>query len=162
MRPALFALLPFVGACHGMSSNIDADQGTYNCATETRADTWQIPLEKKGELAMLDFQLVSATPAPPARGDNTWILQVNVMANGVAGAPMQGASIVATPYMPDHQHGTPKVVNITAMSTAGQYQLEPVNMWMPGLWQTTIQVTPGTTSSGGASDTVVYSICIPD
>jgi len=156
-RWTLFAI-PMVAACHTSMSNVDADNGNYNCAAETRADVWQIPLVKKGEQTAMQFSLVDAMPAPPIRGDNTWTLQINQMAGGVVGAPMTGASLIATPYMPDHMHGTPKVVNITAMPTAGQYQLSPVNMWMPGLWQTTINAS----AAGGPSDTVVYSICIPD
>ncbi len=151
-------LVPVVAACHTSMSNVDADNGTYNCAAETRADVWQIPLVKNGEQNALQFSLVDATPAPPARGDNTWTLQINQMANGVVGAPMSNATLTATPYMPDHMHGTPKVVAITPMPTAGQYQLSPVNMWMPGLWQTTITAS----ATGGPADTVVYSICIPD
>jgi hypothetical protein len=157
MRRALL-VLPFVAACHTSMSNVDADNGTYNCAAETRADVWQIPLVKLGEQNALQFQLVDAMPAPPIRGDNTWTLQINQMAGGVVGSPMTGASLIATPYMPDHMHGTPKVVNIAAMPIAGQYQLSPVNMWMPGLWQTTINAS----STGGPADTVVFSICIPD
>jgi hypothetical protein len=147
-----FALLGACATDHGMSGD---DTGSYNCATETRADTFSVPLEKMGAAGVLDFKLLSAVPAPPARGDNTWTLQVNSMSGGSVGAPLTGAVMTATPYMPDHLHGSPIEVVITPSPTAGQYQLSPVNMWMPGLWETTIQVS----DPGG--DQVVYRFCIP-
>ena len=149
------AVVSLLAACGGHGSSSDADDGTYNCATETRADTFVVGLEKHGTAGTLDFKLMSATPAPPARGDNTWILQINQMAAGVVGTPVTGAGMTVEPFMPDHQHGTPVTVHVVEMPTAGQYQLMPVNLWMPGLWQTTITVNQG------GSDKVVYSFCIP-
>lgn len=133
------------------------DSGSYNCATETRADTFVAGLEKPGVGGALDFQLMSADPAPPQRGDNTWVLKVSALAGGVVGNPVAGAVMTVTPFMPDHQHGTPITVQIQPMTEVGQYKLTPVNLWMPGLWETTINVTSG----GGATDKVVYKFCIP-
>src|SRR5574337_456380 len=86
-------VISLLAACGGSGSSSDADDGTYNCATETRADTFVVGLEKHGDAATLDFKLMSATPAPPARGDNTWILQINQMASGVVGSPVTGATM---------------------------------------------------------------------
>lgn len=158
MRQSLIALLGLValtGACMNNTTTGD-DDASYNCATETRADTFVVGLEKVGDSAALDFKLMTADPAPPARGDNTWIVQVNAMTSGVVGSPITGASMTVTPFMPDHQHGTPVDVKVMAMPDAGQYQLSPVNMWMPGLWETTITAT-----SAAGTDTVVYRFCIP-
>jgi hypothetical protein len=138
-----------LGACSG---NTMADDTTYDCAMETRADTFVVGLEKLGNAGLLDFKLMDATPAPPARDDNTWVIEIDM----AGGAPVSGAAMVAVPFMPDHQHGTPIAVHITPEATPGQYKLTPVNLWMPGLWETTIQATAGTTS-----DTVVYRFCIP-
>lgn len=33
--------------------------------------------------------------------------------------------------------------------------MEPVNLWMPGVWETTIRATAGTTT-----DSAVYKFCI--
>jgi hypothetical protein len=133
------------------------DQAPYNCAAETRADTFFAGMHKAGAAQALDFKLMSADPAPPARGDNTWELQVSAMSAGTVGSGVTGASLSVTPFMPDHQHGTPIQVEITDKGN-GMYELTPVNLWMPGLWQTTIQAS----SANGASDAVVYSFCIPE
>jgi len=155
----LVAVLPAVALGCGGSGNAgpDADITTYDCAADTRAQTYVAGLEVKGESGKLDFKLMDADPAPPARGNNTWTLQIDAMSNNVVGSGVAGATMVATPFMPDHGHGTPIKVEITDQG-GGMYQLTPVNLWMPGYWETTLTVT---TSSAGA-DTAVYKFCLPD
>jgi len=150
IAPALLA-----AAC-GTSNTGDDQLGPYNCAAETRADTFVVGLDKVGDASKLDFKLMTADPAPPTRGDNTWELQVSAMAAGVVGNGVAGAQLTATPFMPDHQHGSPVQVAITDMGS-GKYELAPVNLWMPGLWETTVQVT-----SGATSDQAVFRFCIPE
>ncbi|HWO21717.1 MAG TPA: FixH family protein [Kofleriaceae bacterium] len=144
------------GACsddHG-----DDDDGTsYNCLEETRADEFVLGLTKPGEQGVYEFKLLSADPAPPARGDNLWQLEVSTIAAPVA--PVSDATLRVTPFMPDHSHGSGKTVLVTPM-TAGQYQLEPVNLWMPGLWEVTIQAEAAQTG-GTQRDRVVFRFCLP-
>lgn len=159
MRLSLIAALglsSLTAACGGGTTSGD-DEQPVNCATETRGDAFHTDLEKMGEGSKVDFTLVSADPAPPMRDDNAWIIRLNSVTGGVAGDPMTGATIRVTPYMPDHQHVSPTTVTITAMPEAGQYKLDPVNFWMPGLWETTISVT-----SGDTTDKAVYRFCIPN
>ena len=149
-------LASLLAAC-GTDDGGGGDDAPVDCSKVTGVDTFVAGLPKAGIQGNAEFKLLSADPAPPARGDNTWILQVNAMSGGTVGSPISGASITAAPFMPAHQHGSPKEVVITPMPDAGQYKLEPVNMWMPGVWETTIQTT-GT----GNDDTVVYRFCIPE
>ena len=153
MRLIGVSLVAVVAACHGGTPGPDADEGLA-CIASGRGDTFVVGLEHAGAGGMLDFKLMSATPAPPAFSDNTWIIQINSMSGGVVGAPATGATITVTPFMPDHQHGTLRV-NIEALSTPGQYKLTPINMWMAGLWETTIDV-----QVGAVHDSVVYRFCI--
>jgi hypothetical protein len=124
-----------------------------DCTMVTGADTFTVGLEKMGQGGTLDFKLMSATPSPPARGDNSWVVQINQTASGAA--PLEGAQLQVTPFMPAHQHGSPIMVQITPMPDAGQYKLEPVNLWMPGVWETTIRASAGT-----STDSAVYKFCI--
>jgi len=156
MRTALLTLALGAAACGSGGSGGPADAEVINCATETRDDTFVVGLEKAGDAGMLDFKLISADPAPPARNDNTWVIQVNAMSSGVVGAPVDGASLSITPFMPDHQHGAGKSVLVTPEASPGQYKLAPINMWMPGLWETTIDA-----QSASGNDTVVFRFCIP-
>lgn len=138
-----------LGAC----ADDGHDDGTsYNCAAETRDEEFVVGLSKAGMGSKLEFKLVSADPAPPLRGDNIWILQLTTMAQPAA--PLTGATMGVTPFMPDHQHGSGKTVKITPMTEAGQYKLEPVNLWMPGLWETTIEV------DGASGDKAVFRFCL--
>lgn len=146
-----------LAACSGDHGSGD-DEEPVNCALETTADQFVVGLEKTGANGMLDFQLMSATPAPPARGDNEWILQVRSMNNGVVGAPISNATIYVTPFMPKHGHSSPVDAVVTPMPTVGEYKLSPVNLWMPGLWETTIEVDATPSSS---ADNVVYRFCLP-
>jgi YtkA-like protein len=147
-----------LAACGASNSGPDAAE-MVDCSTIQGTDTFTVGangLHHNGINGAVDFAMVSAMPAPPARDDNTWVIQLSSMTSGVVGSPIDGASMTATPFMPAHQHGTPKQVIITPTGTTGQYQLTPVNMWMPGVWETTISVT-----SGAPADSAVFKFCIP-
>lgn len=128
------------------------DDAMVDCTKVSGADEFVVGLAKDGMSGMLDFAMMSAEPSPPARGDNTWIVAITDM----NGAPLDGASLTVTPFMPAHGHGTPITVDVTPVTgTPGQYTLSPVNLWMPGVWETTIRAT-----SGATSDSALYTFCI--
>ncbi|MDB4956688.1 MAG: hypothetical protein JWO36_4257 [Myxococcales bacterium] len=127
------------------------------CSQVKNADTFVVGLDKAGANGALDFKMMSADPVPPARGDNTWVVQVSSMTSGVVGSPVTGASMSVTPFMPSHQHGSPLAVVVTPMADAGQYKLTPVNLWMPGVWETTLDVTA---SGSSPADNVMFRFCI--
>jgi hypothetical protein len=133
----------------------DGDGEDVDCTKVAGTDVFVVGLEKAGSMGLLDFKMMSAEPAPPQRGDNTWVFQVNAMNAGVVGDPLDGMTLTVTPFMPSHQHGTPIKVNIAAAGQPGQYTLSPVNLWMPGVWETTIRAQQDTTV-----DNVVYKFCI--
>ncbi len=144
-----------VAGCGGGDAPPDADEALA-CITSGRGDIYAVGLEHPGVGGLLDFKLMSADPAPPARNLNTWVIQVNSMSGGVVGAPATGASMTVTPFMPDHQHGAGAYkVQVDAMPDAGQYKLSQINTWMPGYWEITIDV-----QAGAVHDTVVYKFCI--
>jgi hypothetical protein len=144
----LAAVLPLAGAC--ADDGMSADDDPVNCAVET-ADEFVVGLEKTG--TVLDVRMMQATPAPPNRGNNEWIIQVKTVSGA---APVTGATIDVTPFMPKHQHGTPVKVVVEPTQSAGEYKLKDVNLWMPGVWETTIEMT-----SSSGTDQVVYRFCIP-
>jgi hypothetical protein len=47
-------------------------EGDVDCASETRGDEYAVGLSKSGAEVTATFVL--ADPAPPAMGDNTWVL----------------------------------------------------------------------------------------
>ncbi|HEX7837522.1 MAG TPA: FixH family protein [Kofleriaceae bacterium] len=155
MRPLVLPLATAaVAACGGGgNSPPDADEALA-CITSGRGEMYSVGLDHPGKAGLFDVKLMSANPAPPGFNNNTWVIQVNSMAAGVVGSPVDGATILVTPFMPDHQHGTAIKAKIQALP-GGQYQLSPINLWMPGYWETTIDV-----SAGAAHDSVVYKFCI--
>jgi hypothetical protein len=146
-----------VAACGGGGGGpapVDADEALA-CISSGRGDTFVAGLERAGASGMLDVKLMTADPAPPGFNNNTWVIQVNAMTGGVVGAPVTGATLTVTPFMPDHQHGTAIKPKIEALPAAGQYKLSPLNLWMPGYWETTIDV-----QATGVHDAVIYKFCI--
>jgi hypothetical protein len=95
--------------------------------------------------------LVSATPAPPALNNNSWVVKVV----DASGNPVPGVSFVSiTPFMPDHGHGTSATPQ--AMPNGdGTFTVAPLYLFMAGLWQITIVAEAGT-----QKDSVVYSFCV--
>jgi YtkA-like len=156
MRALLLAAATVVAGaaagCGNGGGTPAAPDAAYDCSVETRADHFAVGMAKPGSQGTLTFKLMSSTPAPPSRGDNTW--QIDVVDAG--GSPVAGAAMVVTPFMPDHNHGTQIKAVITEPSP-GHYEAKPVNLWMPGLWQVTIIATP----PGKPADRAVFSFCIP-
>jgi len=154
MRLLVLPLTVVMAACGGGgAAPPDADEALA-CISSHRGDMYVAGLERAGKAGLLDVKLMTANPAPPGFNDNTWVIQVNSMAAGVVGSPVDGATIAVTPFMPDHQHGTAIKAKVQALS-GGQYQLSPINLWMPGYWETTIDV-----QAGAVHDSVVYKFCI--
>jgi hypothetical protein len=142
-----------LAACGG-GSNAPADAGVTPppsaCAKDSRADTYVAGLQKTG--TNLSVSLVDSMPSPPVKGTNAWTIEVKDM----SGAPLDGATIVITPFMPDHNHGT-SVTPVVSPKGGGSYGIANLYLFMPGLWQVTIDVTPmGSTEHR----TVVYNICV--
>jgi hypothetical protein len=148
-------LVSGLAACGGGMGD-DDDGEVVNCDLETRDDEFAIGLSKTGDAGTLGFTLMNATPAPPIRGDNSWVIQINQMTSGAIGAPVDGADIFVSPFMPDHGHPAAKTVVIEATGNPGEYEMSPINLWMPGMWETTIDAT-----SAGGDDLVVFRFCIP-
>lgn len=125
--------------------------GQADCADETRDDEFAIGLSKSSESATVSF--VAADPAPPAIDDNTWTVQIS----DPDGQPLTDASITTvTPMMPDHGHGTPSVATVTATGNPAEFEISPVNMFMAGLWEVTLDIDLG----GGTTEQVVFAFCV--
>lgn len=157
MRAVILLGLGMTVGC-GSSSSSNDNYPPVNCATVTDADTFTVGLEKMGAGGALDFKLMSVSPAPPAVDDNTWVVQINSMASGVVGGPMDGLTLNVTSLMPAHGHNSPLPVNVTPVAgMSGQYNLAQVFYSMPGVWETTIFAAVGNTS-----DSAMYRFCLPE
>ncbi len=140
------ALALLAPACAG--GDDDGGDGTeVNCATEDRDDEFVAGMSKDGDV--FTFRLMDSVPAPPDKDDNTWTIRVEDEGEGVP-----GLAVDVSLNMPDHGHGTPVPVEITDEGD-GVYIADPLNMWMPGLWDVKI-----TADDGVSDDDVTFRFCV--
>lgn len=123
-----------------------------NCTTESRGQSYLAGMVAVGQGGM-KIELTTAAPAPPSRFDNAWTVRVLDSSD----QPAEGITLEVTPYMPDHGHGTPIVAEVTAGQGVGVFDVSPINLWMPGLWEVRMEVE-GT----DLSDRMVFSFCIEE
>ena len=73
------------------------------CASYSGAvDSYSANLPKAGNSGQIQFVLVSAQPAPPAKGNNTWTLKLL----DASGAPIPNATFAIKTWMPMMRHGS--------------------------------------------------------
>jgi hypothetical protein len=155
------ALTPGLLACESQTGADDpalADDGQdehethgdSSCVEEDRADEFMVGLAKSGASVTVSF--VSADPAPPVRGDNTWVVAVSD-----ASGPLADAQISeVTPFMPDHGHGTAVSAVVSATDSPGEFEIAPINLYMVGLWEVTLAIDVG----DGTHDEVMFAFCV--
>ena len=147
----LVAALGLAG-CADKANDADSnrDDGSDCTGDFDQFEPGMIKQATPGDIAV---ELKEADPSPPVvQNDNVWVL--NLM--DTAGNPLTGAEIVATPYMPKHQHGSAEVV--VEEQGDGDYRLSPIELMMPGVWEIPIRVTP---ADGEASETT-FRLCIAE
>jgi hypothetical protein len=121
-----------------------------NVDCEGRGQPFVTGESRPSEDGVVSVQLLEAEPAPPAQAENFWTLELSDENE----QPVTGASIVAVPYMIDHGHGA--AAQIAADLGAGRYELGPLTLTMPGLWEITLQLT----MPDGSETSVVYDVCV--
>lgn len=119
------------------------------CSNEDRADDFSIGMSKSG--ATLDVVMADADPSVPFRGDNAWTL----MLTDASGMPVEQVTLEIRPWMPDHGHGTPVEAEVSDLG-GGEYLVEPVNLFMAGLWEVTFSFD----MVDGTSDEVMIAVCV--
>jgi len=136
-------------ACSGS----DGDGGSGGSGGAGSCETFTAGLTQLGDEGTVSIVLESSTPAPPARGNNDWIIQLL----DTGGTPISDATVSITPFMPKHGHGSSVPAVITPLGD-GRYELNPVNFSMSGVWEVTVDVT----LAGGGTDKTLFEICVAD
>ena len=151
---ALLPLFVLLIGCGTESSPASLDTSTPPvslCATDSRVQPYVAGVDGKAKDGKVRVRFVDANPAPPAKGDNAWTVDVL----DVSGRPLDGAAVTLKPFMPDHNHGSSIKPQIAPEGTPGRYKLTNVNLFMPGVWQFTFGI-----EAPGLSDTVVLTFCV--
>ena len=138
------------GDTHG-DTHGETHGGEVDCSMEDRDDEYAPGLERSGAIYTATF--VSVEPDPPALDDNDWVVAIT---DG-AGEAAEDLTILATPWMPDHGHGTPIEVVVAATENPGEYSLSPVNLFMAGLWQVTLEI-----DGEGGQDSIMFAFCVSE
>ncbi|HMJ11295.1 MAG TPA: FixH family protein [Polyangiaceae bacterium] len=144
-----------IACCFGCSSEEDppehshpGDGGNLGTSCDGIADYFA-GIKVEGEQGVT-VTLVDSAPAPPTAGQNVWTIEVR----DAGDQPVDGATIVARPWMPKHGHGeTPPAVSVKGN---GRYELSPVYFRMSGPWEITFDIT----LADQTSDSPVLALCI--
>lgn len=137
-------------------SNQQGDHGsgspeTSECSGEF--DSYEPGMSRQAEPGELTVELVESQPAPPSVSkDSAWWLRLS----DADGAPLLGAELLVTPFMPAHQHGSAEVV-VEALAD-GEYKLSPIELSMPGVWEIPVSITP---PDGETSETT-FRFCLAE
>jgi hypothetical protein len=57
--------------------------------------------------------------------------------------------------MPDHGHGSPVEEQVEALG-GGEYRITPLNLFMAGVWEVTLEMT----GADDVTDEVVFTVCV--
>ncbi len=159
---ALLAACAVVGGCSsGSAAPAQGDPGdsgaagaagdgsdTVSCG-DPRAQAYAPDMQVAGSGGVYTFVLVSSTPAPPADENNVFVVKLL----DASGQPVTGATMTATPTMPQMSHGTSKVT--VTDNGDGTYTLQPLYLFMAGLWQVAL-----TAQSGSSKDHASFFFCV--
>jgi hypothetical protein len=129
---ALFVIIAASVGCgsSGAEEEPSTPAPTVSCSADARLDSYSGELDKSGELGVVSFRFFDLEPSPPAKGNNTFHVQLSL----ADGEPMQ-ADLRVDLRMPDHGHGTSVEPRIMPEAEPGTYTVTPLYLFMPGVWR---------------------------
>ncbi|HEX3778014.1 MAG TPA: FixH family protein [Polyangiaceae bacterium] len=148
--------------CSSGSDNTQNQQAATNQAPTQTADTDDCTTRAEGVSAGMSklssggysFTVSMLDPAAPVQSEgppgNTWTVAIA----DASGAPVTGAILQVSSYMPDHGHFAPTAVAVE--QGGGVYQIESLILPMPGLYAITFSAS----LSAGASESAAFSLCM--
>ena len=137
------------GGTEGPADGGGSDADVVTCQNDPRVDSFAANLTKKSAGGTYQIVLMSADPAPPAIGVNTWTIK----AIDGAGNPMANPDLKVLPFMPDHGHGTSVKAAVTAQPD-GTLSVTPLYLFMGGVWR--VEFNP----QSGSADPADFFFCI--
>jgi YtkA-like len=162
MRAMMVLFVSFAAACVAPAGDAASTSGASTdgaggsepsiCADDPRGEPYHPGLAGTAADAKLTVRIVDSNPSPPTRGNNTFRIAVT----DADGKPVDGATIRTTTWMPDHGHGSAVEATSRADGSPGEYVIDPVDLFMPGIWQITFFVS----KKGRATDSVEFTFCI--
>lgn len=112
-------------------------------------------MQALGRAGHIRATLVEASPAPPRRYLNDWVIELG----HADGTPLDDVRIVnARPWMAVHGHDGNIAPVVHAQEETGRFAIDKLNLFMRGAWE--IQLKLSSPSVG--DDDVVFEVCIPE
>ncbi len=118
---------------------------------QAKGEPYEPGMTRTTKSGALTVTLQQATPAPPRQGQNSWLVKVT----DKDGMALPGLSLSAGTWMPDHHHGSP-IIGKSKDLGGGSYRVEPIDLFMPGLWEITVGVTGKDGAGKPLDDKVVF------
>lgn len=140
-----------VAGCSGGDDGGNTTTTGGGCADDPRVTPYLVGMEAKSGDGALTVTFMDADPAPPSKGDNVWMLKIE----DAAGAAVNDATLSTEAFMPDHGHSSTAVPAIT-FKGEGAYEIDGLDLFMPGVWEITIDVAP----PGGTVQSVLFTFCV--
>lgn len=146
----------------GCSSSADANDDRQAAVNQAPPDTSDCASRAEGVSAGLSkpsmggvaFTLTALAPAVPVQSagapGNTWTVSLA----DAQGAPVTGAVLQVSSYMPDHGHYAPTAVAVE--QGGGVYEIDDLVLPMPGLYDITLTAS----LSSGSKESVALSLCM--
>ncbi|MEY4546945.1 MAG: hypothetical protein RL685_3140 [Pseudomonadota bacterium] len=122
---------------------------TDDCAGA--GEDFAIGMSKTTASGAWSVAIVEASPAPPLAGRNSWTVQLS----REDGSPLTGADVSFRGWMPRHRHGL-TALPLTRELEGGRYEIQPIVLFMPQLWELGLTVT-----QGDATEEVSFALCVP-
>ncbi|MBK8258538.1 MAG: FixH family protein [Polyangiaceae bacterium] len=141
------------GSAGGGTGGAEPDPQPAKCSSDVVTDDFSPGMMKVGD-GGYSVSLLDSVPAPPAEGDNAW----TVLVLDPEGNARDGLTIDVYPFMPDHGHGTAVQAVVTPTGSDGTYGIEPLNLFMSGVWVVRLKLIDPETSA--ELDVVRYAFCI--
>jgi hypothetical protein len=147
MRLVAAALIALTG-CPDEPGPIDP----RDCTGDPRATLFTPGLEVQSTSGLFRAQLTDTSPPTPDRGVNVWELAV------ASDTSTSVDMLRVKAWMPDHGHGTRPLWNESELlPVSGRRRVGPFNLFMPGLWQFTIEAT-----IDGVTEEAIVAFCIQE
>ena len=159
---ASIAFMVSFASCGGEEEGRSVLSTSVSCLSDSRVDTYGNEgtgdLEKPGERAVLSFRFFDLEPSPPAKGNNTFHVQLEKpngdLVEGGLGVDLR---------MPDHGHGTSVEPVVTPDPALRTFTVTPLNLFMPGVWRLEFEAfdaAAGDSSPADIIDRVALHFCI--
>jgi hypothetical protein len=143
--------LPIDAVAPDVPADASSDASSFSCAM-AMMDAYMPNMTKVGTKGLFTFQLVESRPAPPQRGNNTFLVRVLQVSR-----PVLVELSVVTFFGRTPVRLGPTVTLDAASLT---YTVDPVYLFASGQWKIEMLAAPPGADAGPVLDETFFSFCV--